>query len=143
MAKNTVFNREQIDKYQFFYDKLKDDLYKAEQKVQDLKERHSAYDEIEDWMWITQNSKEKKFQKLTEIGEDVFVKVEADKGSKINLDIGLGVFLECSFDEARKIIPNAKSVIDTKIKNCKWDTDRIKSIQNQWQANIRAINSLM
>ena len=143
MSQNQVFNREQIQKYQFFYDKLNDDLYKAEQKAEDLIERRNAYDEIDDWMWINQNSKEKKFQKLTEIGDDVFVKVETERTPVLNLDIGLGVYLECNFEEARKIIPKAKSLMETKIKNCSWDIDRIKSIQNQWQDNIKAINSLM
>ena len=143
MSQKQTFNREQIQKYQFFYDKLNDDLYKAEQKAEDLTERRNAYDEIDDWMWINQNSKEKKFQKLTEIGDDVFVKVETERTPVLNLDIGLGVYLECNFEEARKIIPKAKSLMETKIKNCSWDIDRIKSIQNQWQSNIKAINSLM
>lgn len=110
--KEPVLDKGQISKFTAFYAKLDSDLAAAQRKIEGFLEKKQAYDEIDDWMFAQSATKEKKIEQKVEIERDLWVNVECPKTNTLNLDIGLGLWLECSFDEAKKFIPKAQELYD-------------------------------
>merc|ERR1711935_991683 len=139
----TVLSKDEISKFKQFYDKLDNDILVASQKMNGFAEKTKAYSEIDEWMLAQSATKAKVVEQMVELGKDVYVNVECPKNDKLNLEIGLGLWVDFTFEEVKKFIPKVQDLCDLKIKNCKWDINRINEFKGQFDSHVQEINAAL
>ncbi|CAD8161089.1 unnamed protein product [Paramecium octaurelia] len=115
MSEFVQLDEEQIAKYQTFHKKLRVDMEKALQKLQQLEHKQEDYQLVIEY--IKNNSGQS--QMKMNVGANTFLDVELVNPQMITLDVGMNVFVELNFSEAEKITAKQIQILQNKIEEQK------------------------
>ncbi|CAK74702.1 unnamed protein product (macronuclear) [Paramecium tetraurelia] len=115
MSEFVQLDEEQIAKYQTFHKKLRVDMEKALQKLQQLEHKQEDYQLVIEY--IKNNSGQS--QMKMNVGANTFLDVELVNPLMITLDVGMNVFVELNFSEAEKITAKQIQILQNKIEEQK------------------------
>ena len=99
---------------QFLKDKLLPDLASARQYRDELATSLKELDELTQTLAILKDRHDsgEKYKQLVDLGEEHFVKAEADSTEFIFLKVGLGFFLQVTPEEARPIMTRQREALE-------------------------------
>ena len=140
---------ENEEKYLSFSDKIERDLKKKLELLQELMNKDQSYEELKQWIELNPCSdqaqdpkkpsskpKRTKGERLVELEKDVFIQAEYNITGYVNLELGLNLFVELTYEEALKQIPQLKELNLFKMQNLAREIDEIQQIKAKFEQTL-------
>ncbi|KAL4449918.1 hypothetical protein ABPG74_015037 [Tetrahymena malaccensis] len=121
-------NQSETQKYESFLNsRLKIDLNKAYRRKDIYQARLKDYIETEMFIQKAESIQGDSIKMKLDLGHQFFANAEIENKDKIVLDVGLGVFVELSYKEAKDIIFQQKIELERLIRKADMDIVDIKT----------------
>lgn len=106
---------QKVEKFENFRQRLKDDLKAVLEKREDIARIYGDYDQLKGNLLLLKEAKETRIKTMVNLGCEFYMQAVVPDATRVFVDVGLGIFLEMTLDEALNFVPKRQELLKSRV----------------------------